>query len=96
MGTRKRSTCAVARLTKPGDVVFVEEPTYFLAMQIFADHGLRVVGVPIDDDGMRMDALEALLAAHSPRLLYCIPTGQNPTGVSMPLERRHRLVELAR
>ena len=83
-------------LAKPGDVVFVEEPTYFLAMQIFVDHGLRVVGIPVDDDGMRIDALEEQLTLHSPRLLYCIPTGHNPTGVSMPLERRRRLVELAR
>jgi 2-aminoadipate transaminase len=83
-------------LTEPGDVVFVEEPTYFLALRIFADHGLRVVGIPVDDYGIRIDALEAQLAAHSPRLLYCIPTGHNPTGASMPLERRRRLVELAR
>ncbi len=86
--------CSV--LAEPGDVVFVEEPTYFLALRIFADHGLQVVGIPVDDDGMRIDALEAQLAVHSPRLLYCIPTGHNPTGASMPLERRRRLVELAR
>ena len=83
-------------LTEPGDVVFVEEPTYFLALRIFADHGLRVVGIPVDDQGLRIDALEAELAVHSPRLLYCIPTGHNPTGASMPVERRRRLVELAR
>lgn len=83
-------------LTQPGDVVFVEEPTYFLALRIFADHGLRVVGIPVDDDGLRIDALETELATHSPRLLYCIPTGHNPTGASMPVERRRRLVELAR
>jgi 2-aminoadipate transaminase len=82
-------------LTEPGDVVFVEEPTYFLALRIFADHGLRVVGIPVDDDGLRIDALEAELARHSPRLLYCIPTGHNPTGASMPVERRRRVVELA-
>ena len=85
-----------AALTTPGDVVFVEEPTYFLALRIFADHGLRVVGIPVDDDGLRIDALEARLAEFSPRLVYVIPTGQNPTGSSMPTERRRRLVELAR
>jgi 2-aminoadipate transaminase len=84
-----------AALTTPGDVVFVEEPTYFLALRIFADHGLRVVGIPVDDDGLRIDALEAHLAEFSPRLVYVIPTGQNPTGSSMPTERRRRLVELA-
>jgi 2-aminoadipate transaminase len=85
-----------AALTRPGDVVFVEEPTYFLALRIFADHGLRVVGIPVDEAGLRIDALEAQLAVHTPRLVYCIPTGHNPTGVSMPDERRRRLVELAR
>jgi 2-aminoadipate transaminase len=84
-----------ATLTAPGDTVFVEEPTYFLALRIFADHGLRVVGVPVDGEGLRIDALEALLAEYSPRLVYIIPSGQNPTGSSMPTERRRRLVELA-
>jgi DNA-binding transcriptional MocR family regulator len=83
-------------LAQPGDVVFVEEPSYFLALRIFADHGLRVIGIPVDDDGLRIDALEAALTRHAPRLLYCIPTGHNPTGSSLPLERRRRLVELAR
>jgi DNA-binding transcriptional MocR family regulator len=82
--------------TQPGDVVLVEDPTYFLALRIFADHGLRVVGVPVDDDGIRLDALEEALVAHAPRLLYVIPTGQNPTGSTMPVERRRRLVALAR
>lgn len=85
-----------AALTTPGDVVFVEEPTYFLALRIFADHGLRVVGIAVDDEGLRIDALEAQLAKYSPRMVYVIPTGQNPTGSSMPTERRRQLVELAR
>jgi 2-aminoadipate transaminase len=84
-----------AAFTRPGDVIFVEEPTYFLALQIFADHGLRVVGIPVDDNGLRIDTLEAELAAHTPRFVYTIPTGQNPTGSTMPDERRRRLVELA-
>jgi 2-aminoadipate transaminase len=85
-----------ATLTCPGDVVFVEEPTYFLALQIFADHGLRVVGIPVDEEGVRIDALEAALAQESPKFFYCIPTGHNPTGSTMPAEHRRRLVELAR
>ena len=82
--------------TRPGDVVLVEDPTYFLALRIFADHGLRVVGVPVDDGGIRLDALESALVEHAPRLVYVIPTGQNPTGSTMPAARRDRLVELAR
>lgn len=84
-----------AALTSPGDVVFVEDPTYFLALQIFADHGLQVVGIAVDDDGLRIDDLEAQLARYSPRMVYVIASGQNPTGATMPTQRRRRLVELA-
>ena len=56
--------------SKSGDTVFVEEPSYYLAFQIFRDHGLNVVGVPTDDDGMRIAALEALLDEHSPAFVY--------------------------
>ena len=82
--------------SKAGDTVFVEEPSYFLAFQIFRDHGLRVVGVPIDQDGMRIDALEALLSEHDPAFVYVIPSYHNPGGQCMSTERRARLTELSR
>jgi 2-aminoadipate transaminase len=81
--------------TKPGDVIFVEEPAYFLAFQIFYDHGLRVVGIPTDEQGLNVAALEEQLQTERPALVYTIPTFQNPTGYTMPLARRQRLVELA-
>ena len=81
--------------TRPGEVIYAEEPSYFLALRIFSDHGLTVRGVPIDDAGMDIDVLEAMLATESPRLLYTIPTFQNPTGVTLSAARRQRLVELA-
>jgi len=83
------------RFTKPGDTIFVEEPTYFLALLIFRDHGLNVVGIPIDEQGMRMDALQQALAQHRPVLLYTIPTFQNPSAVTMSAERRAQLVALS-
>ena len=82
-------------LTRPGDLVLVEEPTYFLALNIFADHGLRVRGIRVDDDGLDPDALAATLHEERPVFLYTIPTHQNPTGTTMSGERRRRLVELA-
>ena len=82
--------------SKAGDTVFVEEPSYYLAFQIFRDHGLNVVGVPIDGDGMRIDALEALLDEHSPAFVYTIPGYHNPAGCCMKAERRGRLIELSR
>jgi len=81
--------------TQPGDVVFVEEPTYFLALRIFADHRLTVIPIATDAQGLDIDALEAALAQRRPALLYVIPTHQNPSGATLPLERRRRLVELS-
>lgn len=81
------------RFTKPGDTIFVEEPTYFLALDVFRDHGLHVVGIPIDAQGMRLGALRDALAAHRPVLLYTIPSFQNPTGITLAAERRVPLLE---
>ncbi len=80
---------------QPGDVVFVEEPTYFLALRIFADHRLRVVGLSTDEHGLVIEALEDELKRQRPTLLYTIPTHQNPSGATLPLNRRRRLVELS-
>lgn len=81
--------------TRPGDVVFVEEPTYFIALRIFADHRLQVVGIPTDAHGLDVDALEAKLTEQRPAMVYTIPAFQNPTGVTLTPARRSRLVELA-
>jgi DNA-binding transcriptional MocR family regulator len=80
---------------KPGDTVFVEEPSYFLAFQIFRDHGLNIVSIPIDDDGPRIEALEQALTEHSPAFLYTIPSYHNPTGHCSSASRRQEVVELA-
>jgi DNA-binding transcriptional MocR family regulator len=81
--------------TKPGDTIFVEEPTYFLALNIFADYDLNIISVPIDESGLNVDELEILLKKHKPKFVYTIPTFQNPSGVTLSLERRERLLELA-
>lgn len=84
------------RFTRPGDTILVEEPTYFLALDIFRDHGLTVVGIPIDADGMRIDALRHALSQHRAALLYTIPSFQNPSGVTLSAERRAALVAISR
>ena len=84
------------RFTKPGDTILVEEPTYFLALEVFRDHGLKVVGIPIDGEGMRIDALEDALQRHTPALLYTIPSFQNPTGTTMSASRRAALIAISR
>jgi DNA-binding transcriptional MocR family regulator len=79
----------------PGDVVFVEEPSFFSAFHIFKAAGARVVGVPADRDGMRTDILAMLLERYRPKLIYTIPDFQNPAGCVMSLERRKKLLSLA-
>ncbi|HBE78618.1 MAG TPA: PLP-dependent aminotransferase family protein [Firmicutes bacterium] len=78
-----------------GDVVIVEEPTFFCALQTFRAAGARIVGVPIDENGMRMDALKPLIEKYRPKLIYTIPNFQNPSGVVMNLERRLEMLDLA-
>ena len=77
-----------------GDHVLVEEPTYLGALQAWNAYGADFEPVPIDDDGMRTDLLEAAFRA-GPKFIYVLPNFQNPTGVTLSLERRHQLVELA-
>ena len=84
------------RFTRPGDTIFVEEPTYFLALHVFNDHGLRVIGIPIDDEGIRMDAFEDALTRHRPVFVYTIPSFQNPSGTTMSAARREQLLTVCR
>jgi len=86
----------VARaLIEPGDPVVIEEPTYCGAIPAFRAAGARLIGVPVDDGGMRTDVLEAVLQRVRPKLIYTLPTFQNPSGVVMGVARRRRLLELA-
>lgn len=80
--------------TNPGDTVFVEEPTYFLALRIFADHGLILVPIHTDENGLLIESLKAELARVRPKFIYIIPTFQNPTGRTLPQDRRDQLVNL--
>jgi len=88
-------------LLDPGDVVIAEGPTYPGAVPSLAAFQADVRQVAMDDEGMRIDALETVLAGlddegRRPKFIYTIPSFQNPGGVTMSLERRRRLVEIAR
>jgi DNA-binding transcriptional MocR family regulator len=80
---------------KPGDTVFVEEPSYFLAFRIFRDHDLNIIGIPMDDDGPNLEALEQALTEHTPAFFYTIPSYHNPTGLCSSASRRQEVVALA-
>jgi len=100
-GNSQTIDLALTALTSPGDTVLVESPTYSLALGIMRDYPVRIVGVPLDDEGLDVDALETALArigdegGHA-RLLYTIPTFHNPAGVSLSSARRARLLRLTR
>ncbi len=80
----------------PGDTIFVEEPSYFLALRIFADHDLNVVSLPMDEKGLIPDVVEQNLQQQKPIFLYTIPTFHNPSSVTLDADRRARLAELSR
>jgi 2-aminoadipate transaminase len=82
-------------LLNAGDEVVVEIPTYLGAIQTFRALGARVIGVPTDNDGMRVDLLESILSRRRPRFIYVQPTFQNPTGAVLTQERRRRLLLLS-
>src|SRR5438067_6244534 len=78
-----------------GDAVLVEQPSFLGALEAFRARGARVIGVPIEGDGLRVEALPALIQRHRPKLLYCMPTYQNPTGRSLSHDKRRALLKIA-
>jgi 2-aminoadipate transaminase len=82
-------------MINPGDKVIVEAPTFLATIQCFRLYGAHIIGAPIDADGVDTDKLEALIAEHKPKLVYLIPTFGNPSGATLSLARRKRVLELA-
>jgi len=94
-GSQQALSLLATALLEPGDTVLVEDPCYLAALQAFGFAGARVVPVPGDADGVDAEALEALVAQERPKLLYTVPTFQNPTGRTMPAARRAAVAEAA-
>jgi 2-aminoadipate transaminase len=82
-------------LVRPGEEVVIENPTYPGAISIFCGHGSKYTSVPAGNRGLDLEILEDVLEQRRPKLIYTIPSFQNPTGVTMDLESRRRLIELA-
>ncbi len=81
-------------LIDPGDVVAVEAPTYLGALQAFSPYQPAYAEITTDDDGVVPDALDDVLTAHRVKLVYLVPTFQNPTGRTIPLQRRRQIAEI--
>ena len=82
-------------LIDPGDVVLCESPTFLGAIQAMREYNAKLVAMPTDGEGVIVEAAEALIKEHHPKLMYVIPTFQNPTGITLSLERRKALAALA-
>ena len=96
-GSQQILDFAAKCLCNEGDVVAVENPAFLGAFNAFRSSGARLAGVPMEDDGVNLAALEAVFAApEKPRFFYCIPNFQNPTGKTMSLAKRRGVLALAR
>ncbi|TIW38399.1 MAG: PLP-dependent aminotransferase family protein, partial [Mesorhizobium sp.] len=88
--------CVLGAVTRQGDVVLADEVTYQGINALCRVHGLELRGVAMDRGGMRADAFEAACAQLRPRAVFLVPTLHNPTTITLPEERRHELVAVAR
>ncbi len=94
-GSQQALTLLTTTLVEPGDVVLVEDPCYLAALQALSFAGTRIVAVPTDDQGIDPAALEEIAVRERPKLLYIVPTFQNPTGRTLPEKRRRAVAEVA-
>lgn len=94
-GSQQGMDLVAKAFLNPGDKVVVENPTFLASMQAFKSYQASCVPISIDEDGMQVDRLEEILVNEKPKLIYTIPSFQNPTGGTMTLERRKKLVELS-
>jgi DNA-binding transcriptional MocR family regulator len=95
-GSLQLQDLLAAYLVKPGATVLVEQPSYDRAITTFRRRGARVVGIPLEQDGLNIERLEAELARQVPAFLYTVPDFQNPAGVTTSLEKRKAILALAR
>ena len=83
-------------LINPGDVILTESPSFVGALQTFLTYEANLIGVDMDEFGMDVDDLERKIEAHRPKIVYTIPTFQNPSGRTMPVDRRRRMIDVCR
>lgn len=93
-GSQQALTLIATVLLEPGDRILVEDPCYLAALQCFQLAGAVPVPIPCDDDGLDPEALDRLVEEHRPKLLYTVPTFHNPTGRTLPEDRRAALAEV--
>jgi 2-aminoadipate transaminase len=95
-GTQQGIDLVVQSLVREGETIVTANPTYIGMIDIARTRRIHLQGIPIDEGGMRIDLLENYLMENQPRLIYIMPTFQNPTGETLPLHRRRQLINLAK
>lgn len=94
-GTQQALDLVIQSLLSEGETLVTEEPTYIGIIDITRARRVQIKGIPIDEEGIRLDMLENYVIDHQPKLVYVMPSYQNPTGTLMPLHRRRQLLNMA-
>ncbi len=94
-GSQQAISLTAQLLLKPGDAILVENPTHSRGLDLFQALNFEIVGIPMDGQGMQVEALEKLLQLYHPKLIYTIPNFHNPTGTCLSGSRRRQLIVLA-
>ncbi len=94
-GSQQSIELTARLLLNPGEVVLLENPSYLAAIQAFDICQVSYLPVPLDEEGMQVEQLPALLSSSTPKLIYTLPNFQNPTGITLTAERRTRLLHCA-
>ena len=95
-GAQQGIDIAAKALLTSGDPVLVEDPSYTGALAVFKSRGAKVIGIPVLSSGIDLDKLEKNIAFYKPKLFYCMPDFQNPTGYQYTVETRQKILDLAR
>lgn len=93
-GSQQGLDLLIRTFINKGDVILVEEPTFFAALQILKTIGAKIIGIPMDNRGMKTEVVEYLIKKHKPKCIYTMPTFHNPTGVTMDIKRRNELLKI--
>jgi 2-aminoadipate transaminase len=94
-GSLQLQDLVAAQLVGPGVAVYTEQPSYDRSITTFRRRGARVTGIPLEEDGINVERLEAAVEREVPAFVYLVPDFQNPAGATLSLEKRRRIVELA-
>jgi len=95
-GGQQALSLVAQTLLEPDDTVLVERPMYLFALSILDSLGVRCIDVPVDEYGTWVESAEDLIERFRPKLVWTVPTGQVPTGATLPIDRRRQLLEAAR